>query len=117
MITVHVIDEGEHTEDTGPTVRQEAISLEMGTDVVEVIEAPASLGQSWHFMRETYPWLDFVQHPAEIDGKSKIGNFEPSSHGMATGQVCQDQNGYYYYAYYEEGRIRLDQRSNRRRRK
>jgi methionyl-tRNA formyltransferase len=69
----------------------------------------------WHFMRGTYPWLDFVQYPAKITGKSKIGTFERCAHGIASGQVCQDEKG--YYVSHAEGKIRLDLRSIRPHRK
>lgn len=157
-VTVHVIDEGE---DTGPIVKQEAFTLELGTDVVEAMEIAASIGAKlmvealneiaagtadyrpqspggyprarvvkrdeqlldwgwpiervWHFMRGTYPWLDFVQYPPEIAGKCKIGGFERCAHGMAPGKVCQDEIG--HYVSHGEGKIRLNVRSNRGRKK
>jgi methionyl-tRNA formyltransferase len=65
----------------------------------------------WHFMRGTYPWLDFVQYPPAIAGKSKIENFERCAHGITPGQVCQDEKG--FYVSHAEGKIRLDLKSKR----
>ncbi|HYD90992.1 MAG TPA: hypothetical protein VEA37_05825, partial [Flavobacterium sp.] len=59
----------------------------------------------WHFLRGTYPWLDAILYPAELNGKCQIGEFERCACHEVPGQIAKDATS--YYIAHREGKIRL----------
>jgi methionyl-tRNA formyltransferase len=64
-----------------------------------------SIERTWHVMRGTYPWLDAVDYPKELQGRVRIGTYEKCDANCPAGSMAKDKHG--FFAAHREGKIRL----------